>query len=248
MTRSKGDGSRVLIKSRWWYDPNSACPVISLLTKNHYIRCQSGSIFWQGEVASFPFRAPNLCIDCKPKATRRMRSKICSIQHLHPGSRDRGNHSSFVEADCTSEASLNSFSLLIVHNSYSAAEIWMLLCCRNSVRPRHKMRARIKPQVGSEVQGKTYGWALPRTLLERLQRDQFWMLSRSTGRADKLQRPFNWTWGEIFFSLSGFALKRFPLCASKILNEQLCHTKMQKCDVISFSENISKIVQMKLKK
>lgn len=58
MTRSKGDGREVLIKSHWWYDPNSACPVISLLTKNHYIRCQSGSIFWQGEVPSFPSPSP----------------------------------------------------------------------------------------------------------------------------------------------------------------------------------------------
>ena len=58
MTRSRGDGRGVLIKSRWRYDPNSACPVISPLTKNHYIRCQRGSIFWQGEVPSFP--APSL--------------------------------------------------------------------------------------------------------------------------------------------------------------------------------------------
>lgn len=49
MTRSKGYGRGVLIKSHLWCNPNSACPVISLLTKNHYIRCQSGSIFWQGE-------------------------------------------------------------------------------------------------------------------------------------------------------------------------------------------------------
>lgn len=49
MTRSKGYGRGVLIKSHLWCNPNSACPVISLLTKNHYIRCQSGSILWQGE-------------------------------------------------------------------------------------------------------------------------------------------------------------------------------------------------------
>lgn len=42
MTRSRGDGRGVLIKSHWRYDPNSACPVISPLTKNHYIRCQRG--------------------------------------------------------------------------------------------------------------------------------------------------------------------------------------------------------------
>lgn len=58
MTRSRGDGRGVLIKSHWRYDPNSACPVISPLTKNHYIRCQRGSIFWQGEVPSFPAPSP----------------------------------------------------------------------------------------------------------------------------------------------------------------------------------------------
>lgn len=51
MTRSKGYGRGVLIKSHLWCNPNSAYPFISVLTKNHYIRCQSGSIFWQGEAS-----------------------------------------------------------------------------------------------------------------------------------------------------------------------------------------------------
>lgn len=77
----------------------------------------------------------------KLKAMRWMRSKICSNHHPHPCSQDRRNHSAFVEAARTSEASLNSFSLLIVHNSYSAAEIWMPLCVAgSSARARHEAR------------------------------------------------------------------------------------------------------------
>lgn len=178
MTRSHGRDRGVFIKKPLVMQPkNSACPVISSLTKNHYIRCQNGSIFRQAEASHSPLTPPSLTAReparwlQKLKATRWMSSKICSNQHLHPCSQDRRNHSPFVEAARTGEASLNSFSLLIVHNSYSAAEIWMPLCVAgSSARARHKARgAAAKSQVGLKGwrRGDRHGARIPSDHLQR---------------------------------------------------------------------------------
>lgn len=50
-----------------------------------------------------------------------------------------------------------------MHNSYSSVEIWMLLCCRSSARPRHKMRAKAKSQVGQKAEGENVSIPLDRS-------------------------------------------------------------------------------------
>lgn len=141
-TRSKGDCSEVEIKSQWRYDLNLVRPLIFSLTRNHYVRCQGGSIFWQGVMPSFPSPSLILSSYCKREATRRMGVKDLFKSAPPPQQLRQGDHSLFVEMHCTSVASLNAFLLLIVHNSYWAVKIKMLLCCRNSAMPRHGAGAR----------------------------------------------------------------------------------------------------------
>lgn len=119
-----------------------------------------------------------------------MRSKICSNQHLHPCSQDRRNHSAFVEAARTSEASLNSFSLLIVHNSYSAAEIWMPLCVAgSSARARHKARGRSQISSGTNGPEERRQARAEDSVGSPAAKINFWVLFRD-GRRGRQWPPF----------------------------------------------------------
>lgn len=79
MTRSHGCDRGVFIKKPLVMQPkNSACPVVSSLTKNHYIRCQSGSIFRQGEASHSPPR-PSLLHRSGEKKKKEEKRKTCPL-------------------------------------------------------------------------------------------------------------------------------------------------------------------------
>lgn len=75
-----------------------------------------------------------------------------------------------------------------MHNSYAATEIWMLLCCRSSACPRHKMKTKAKISSGTEVLQKNRGVSqFLGKVAQHLQ--QKWTLFRETQPTSKQPSP-----------------------------------------------------------